>query len=101
LVAAVIGVLVAWGPSSGQEIDSAGRGRVLARQECARCHAVEKQQDQSPNEDAPSFHQVASTPGMNAMALSAALNTSHRTMPNLVIAPDEQSDIVAYILSLK
>ena len=42
-----------------------------------------------------------STPGMNAMALSAALNTSHRSMPNFVLAPDEQSDIAAYILSLK
>ena len=101
LIAAVIGIVVASEQSPGQEIGSVGRGRALAQQECARCHAVEKQQAQSPNEDAPPFHELASTPGMNAMALSAALNTSHRSMPNLVLAPDEQSDIAAYILSLK
>jgi hypothetical protein len=34
-------------------------------------------------------------------ALSAALQTSHRTMPNLVLDPNELADVVAYILSLK
>jgi hypothetical protein len=38
---------------------------------------------------------------MTAIALSAALNTSHRTMPNIVLEPDEQLDIIAYILSIK
>ena len=32
------------------------------------------------------------------MALSAALNTSHATMPNIVLEPDERADIVTYIL---
>jgi hypothetical protein len=36
----------------------------------------------SPNEIAPSFQVMASTPGMTAIALSAALSTSHRTMPS-------------------
>jgi hypothetical protein len=62
---------------------------------------VTKQQSQSPNEDAPAFRDIAVTPGMTAMALSVALNTSHRIMPNIVLAPDEQADIMAYILSLK
>jgi hypothetical protein len=38
---------------------------------------------------------------MTAMALAAALNTSHHSMPNIVLAADEQADIIAYILSLK
>jgi mono/diheme cytochrome c family protein len=100
-VLVLIGTLIVSEQTLAQEMGSAGRGRALARQECAQCHAVEKQQPQSPDEDAPSFQQIASTPGMNAIALSAALNTSHRSMPNLVLTPDDQSDIVAYVLSLK
>ena len=44
---------------------------------------------------------IASIPGMTATALSAALNTSHRAMPNIMLAADEQADIITYILSLK
>ena len=54
-----------------------------------------------PNESAPAFQEIASTPGMTAIALSAALSTSHRTMPNIMLEPDERTDIIAYILSLK
>jgi hypothetical protein len=38
---------------------------------------------------------------MTSIALSAALNTSHRSMPNIMLSPDERADIIAYILSLK
>jgi hypothetical protein len=38
---------------------------------------------------------------MTSIALSAALNTSHRTMPNIILQADEQADVIAYILSLK
>src|SRR5690348_13558481 len=87
--------------SVAQEVGSAARGFALAQQVCAECHAVQKQQDKSPNEDAPAFKVIASVPGMTATALSAALHTSHETMPNLVLTPDELSDVVAYVLSLK
>ena len=101
LLAAVITFPIAARPGTAQEVGSAGRGLVLARQVCAQCHAVEKQQAQSPNADVPAFREIASIPGMTAMALSAALNTSHQTMPNLILNPDERADIVAYILGLK
>jgi hypothetical protein len=38
---------------------------------------------------------------MTAAALRAALNSSHRTMPNLVLEGDDADSIIAYILSLK
>jgi hypothetical protein len=38
---------------------------------------------------------------MTSIALSAALNTSHHLMPNIMLAADEQADITAYIMSLK
>jgi mono/diheme cytochrome c family protein len=88
-------------PGEAQETGQAGRGLGLAQRLCAECHAIEKQYARSPNAHAPRFQAVASTPGMTAMALSAALNTSHHSMPNILLAADEQADIIAYILSLK
>jgi mono/diheme cytochrome c family protein len=87
--------------SEAQEIGQPGRGLALAQRLCAQCHAIEKQQPQSPNENAPRFQVIASVPGMTSIALSAALNTSHQSMPNIILSPDERADIIAYILSLK
>jgi hypothetical protein len=38
---------------------------------------------------------------MTAMALSAMLLTSHRTMPNLIPNADLRDDIIAYVLRLR
>jgi hypothetical protein len=37
---------------------------------------------------------------MSSTALAAALQTSHETMPNVVIKGSDLSDVIAYILSL-
>ena len=98
----MLGAAVAlWMPAQAQETGQASRGLVLAQRLCAECHAIEKRYARSPNAHAPRFQAVASTPGMTAMALSAALNTPHQSMPNIMLAADEQADIIAYILSLK
>jgi len=89
------------GHGAGQEIGQSSRGLALAQRLCAECHAVQKEYSQSPNANAPRFQAIASIPGMTATALSAALNTSHRVMPNIMLPGDEQADIIAYILSLK
>jgi mono/diheme cytochrome c family protein len=98
---AVTALMIASGHSTAQEVGSVGRGIALAQRVCARCHAVQRQQAQSPSESAPAFQEIASTPGMTAIALSAALSTSHHTMPNIMLEPDERIDIIAYILSLE
>jgi mono/diheme cytochrome c family protein len=77
------------------------KGRVLAARSCASCHAVDASSGPSANLRAPPFTQVAQTPGMSAIALRAALQTSHRTMPNLVFRKQNREDVIAYILSLK
>ena len=92
---------LAAGQGQAQEIGQPGRGLVAAQRLCAQCHAVQKGQTRSPNGNAPRFQTIASVPGMTAIALSAALNTSHRSMPNIMLERDEQADIIAYILSLK
>ena len=40
-------------------------------------------------------------PSTTALALNVFLRSNHRTMPNLIIAPDDADRIIAYILSLK
>jgi mono/diheme cytochrome c family protein len=89
------------GPGEAQEIGQASHGLAPAQRLCAECHAIEKRYARSPNANAPRFQAIASTPGMTAIALTAALNTSHHSMPNIVLAADEQADIIAYILNLK
>ena len=83
-----------------QQIGRPSQGLVLAERFCAQCHAVQKDR-QSTNASAPPFGVIAAIPGMTTIALVAALNTSHRTMPNINLSPDDQADIVAYILGLK
>ena len=98
---AMIVLSLAAGFGEAQEIGQPGRGLALAQRLCSQCHAVGKEQTQSPNENSPPFPLIASVPGMTSIALSAALNTSHRAMPNIMLEADERADIIAYILSLK
>jgi mono/diheme cytochrome c family protein len=98
---AVLALAFAAARGEAQEIGQPARGLALAQRLCTQCHAVEKEQPQSPNENAPRFQVIASVSGMTSIALSAALNTSHRSMPNIMLTPDERADIIAYILSLK
>ncbi len=73
----------------------------MARETCAQCHPVDNVAGNWPNPNAPSFEAIAKTPGLTSTALAAALQTSHRTMPNVVIKGDDANNIIAYILSLK
>ena len=97
----VAALLVAITHLQAQEIGQPQRGRALAQQLCAECHAVQQGSAGSPNGDAPRFETIAAVPGMTATALRVALQTSHRTMPNVMLETNELADIVAYILSLK
>jgi mono/diheme cytochrome c family protein len=76
-------------------------GLAFADQVCAGCHAVRQGDRRSPQPNAPSFEQIADVPGMTATALYVALQSSHKTMPNLMFEPAELRNVVAYILTLK
>ena len=99
LMAVAAAVTVAW-PVYAQE-GNVGRGAGIAQSICAACHVVARGQLATPNSQAPPFPTIASTPGMTSIALSAALMTSHRLMPNIILEPEERRDVIAYILSLK
>jgi mono/diheme cytochrome c family protein len=104
LAAAVIALAPTMVPAqtvTGQIQTDRQKGRALARQVCAECHAVRRQGGRSPNGEAPSFASVAATPGMNELALGVFFQTSHRNMPNIIFTPDQMREVTAYILSLK
>ena len=101
-VVALTAVLAcATGPVRAQGAGDPAKGAAVARQVCAECHAVERGQRQSSNTQAPAFEAIAKTPGMTSIALTAALRTSHRVMPNIVLGDDELRNVVAYLLDLK
>ena len=76
-------------------------GRALAQDVCAECHATQPQQPRSPNPRAPTFLELATTPGMTRSALTVALTTPHAGMPMFRLTPEQRADIMAYVLSLK
>jgi len=83
------------------ELGDPQQGLTYAKQVCAECHAVDAGDELSPNPDAPSFEDVANTPGMTARALVVWLQSSHPTMPNIMIPAGDTDNIVAYITSLR
>jgi len=98
--AAFLAVFAICGQAQAQEPGSVQDGLRLARTQCSECHRVDRT-GRSPKPDAPSFEEIADTPGMTRTALLAALRTSHATMPNIIIKDSDVDDLVAYILSLK
>jgi mono/diheme cytochrome c family protein len=84
-----------------QGAQAARDGKAIAEQVCSECHAVGRGRRPSPNAEAPPFAAVAETPGMTPIALTVALRTSHRNMPNIILSDDELRGVVAYIMSLQ
>ena len=83
------------------DIGDARRGLAYARNVCAECHNVLRSDAPSSNPLAPPFKKIANTPGMSITALTVWSRTSHPTMPNLIIEPNDMDDLIAYILNLK
>jgi mono/diheme cytochrome c family protein len=100
-VSILVAVCAASVGARAQETGSISEGLVTAEERCSGCHGIARGAEYSPTFGAPTFEHIALTPGMTATALSAALKTSHRTMPNLILSSDELANITAYILSMK
>ena len=106
-IAKWIVALVAWAVAApalalAQEYGDKNVGREYARAHCAECHGVEQSKDDfSPNMNAPDFSVVANTPGITGRALEVWLQTSHPTMPDLIIPENMRDNLIAYIMSLK
>jgi cytochrome c2 len=88
-------------PSWARENGDAQRGLSYAKANCGECHAVLATEVVSPRRGVATFKAIADTPGMTGTALAVWLQTPHKSMPNLIIPPDDRADVIAYVLSLR
>jgi len=94
-------VLLALSSEAGAQDADIEAGAAYAKQICAACHAVLPNEQISPLPEAPTFQSIADTPGMTELALTVWLQSSHPTMPNIVLEPDDMRNVIAYIRSLE
>ena len=98
-LAATLGLTLATlQPLAAQNSRGVEAGRSLAIQWCTGCHAVEPK---TVGLFAADFAEIAKLPSTTALSLKVFFRTSHRSMPNFILQPNEANDIAAYILSLK
>ena len=76
------------------------RGREVATKLCSSCHRVLPMTIPDKS-DPPSFQSIANLPSTTGIALNVFLHSNHKNMPNLILAPADSDDVIAYILSLK
>ena len=84
-----------------EDIGDTRKGLAYAQRICSACHNVLRSDAASPNKQAPPFRKIANTPGMTVTALTVWSRTTHPTMPNFVIDPQDMDDLIAYMLSLR
>ena len=78
------------------------KGRALALEECIFCHEIKSHRVLPPMlPNAPPFTEIANAKGTTAISLRVFLNSSHKTMPNFILSPYQQRDVISYILSLR
>lgn len=94
------GLSLAVAAAAAQPVGDAEKGRAFASEACASCHRIEPGV-KWPLGDAPTFQTIADTRGMTGTALTVWFQTSHPTMPNLILGATEKADVIAYILSLR
>ena len=92
-----------YAPAAGAEndADTVAKGRTIIEANCARCHAIGKN-DASPHEEAPPFRVVVTRypPENLAEALAEGIVSGHPDMPEFVFQPPEIEAIVAYLGTL-
>ncbi len=84
--------------ASGASTDSAGYR--LAAAWCRDCHSIEAA-TAGASRGPPDFTGIANRHATTALSLRVFLQTSHPSMPNIILKPDESDSLVNYILSLK
>ena len=86
-------------PANAQDINA---GQGVARDNCARCHAITRT-DESAHKEAPPFRDVVTRypPASLAEALAEGISTGHPDMPEFVFSADQVSDLIAYLEKLQ
>lgn len=82
--------------------DSPERGREIAEQFCARCHAAGTAGD-SPLAAAPPFRKLGQRFEIRDLeeSLAEGIVTGHPDMPEFAFEPDDVGAIIAYLKSIQ
>jgi cytochrome c len=80
--------------------ESISAGHRLAEAWCKDCHAIEPM-TVGAHGSPPDFTAIANRTSTTALSLKVFFQTSHRRMPNFIIAPEQADDLANYILSLR
>ena len=103
-LALAIGVVALSGasaePASAQGL-APERGRALAQEFCARCHAISAAQERPGESDVPSFRRLAADPRWTRAALINMMTVPHVNMPPPVVTAAEADEVATYIHSLR
>jgi len=81
-----------------EEVGDPQAGFEYAKQVCSKCHGISA--ERSPLPKATRFREAAARPGITGTALAIWLQTSHPTMPNIIVEHQDMLNVIAYILSL-
>jgi len=97
---AIVAASAGFAASASAQSADPSLGKHLAETVCSACHQVGPDSPApSPNPKAPSFLAISRTPSMSDLAIKVFLRSSHPTMPNIILSPDEIDSITAYIRS--
>lgn len=99
------------GPPPAAAIDGASpsadraaerRGAAYAQAQCAGCHAVGRTGD-SPLAPAPPFRSLGLRYPVDdlAEAFAEGIDTAHPAMPEFILSPEENADLIAYLKSIQ
>ena len=99
-IAALLAVRIPQANGAAAGLDSIAAGHRLAEAWCKTCHAIEAGGSLVPH-PGPDFVAVANAPSTTELGLKVFLRTSHPSMPNIVLTPEQADNLVTYILSLK
>lgn len=99
VIVAAITPVHAQGTNAG---DPAARGRALAGEFCAACHAVGRS-GASPNASAPPFRVLGDKIELDDFArrLARGLSSTHPDMPTFRFKPEDAQAVGAYLLSIQ
>lgn len=89
-------------PVAADELALTTHGKAILSQQCARCHAIERQ-GPSPLAGAPPFRDVHRKHPIDqlAEAFAEGIVTGHPAMPEFIFSPEEIDAILAYLATLE
>jgi len=101
IIATALLMMQDFSASARAEGGDAASGRLLAKQFCARCHAIESTGN-SPFEPAPPFRALSGKYPLEDLeeALAEGIIVGHEAMPEFQLTPEQIDGFIAYLRSL-